>query len=80
MCVCVRQLKHITLIYIYIYIKLVPPNVQDMVTALIYIAILVFPFPSLGPLIIKTFVPFKSFHGLKFKQLNERLFKDLWKP
>ncbi len=39
---CVRQLKHIYIyiyicvyIYIYIYIqKLVPPNVQDMVTAL----------------------------------------------
>ncbi len=30
---CVRQLKHIY-IYIYIYKKLVPPNVQDMVTAL----------------------------------------------
>ncbi len=35
---CVRQLKHIYIymcVYIYIYIqKLVPPNVQDMVTAL----------------------------------------------
>ncbi len=32
---CVRQLKHIYIYNIYIYIqKLVPPNVQDMVTAL----------------------------------------------
>ncbi len=57
---CVRQLKHI---YIYIYIqKLVPPNVQDMVTALCGTVYTLLDAQTVSPLSCVSCVPASCVH------------------